>query len=52
MEIIVTHEVTNNETCSNANDLKFEIIHCVELKEKSCPYSCELFVTFIHIRPN
>lgn len=54
MEIIVTHEVTNNESCSSANDLKFEIKHCVEilLKEKSCPYSCELFVNFIHIRPN
>ena len=54
MEIIVTHEVTNNESCSSANDLKFEIIikHCIELKEKSCPYSCELFVNFIHIRPN
>ena len=37
MEIIVTHEVTNNESCSSANDLKFEIKHCVEilLKEKS-----------------
>ena len=42
---IVTHEIATH-------NIEFEITHYVELKEKSCTYSCELFVYFIHIRPN
>ena len=38
METIVTHEMTNNESWSNASDLMFEIIHCVDLKENGCIY--------------
>lgn len=46
METIVTHEMTNNESWSNASDLKFEIIHCVDLKENGCIYSCEFVCEF------